>query len=60
VLSVRDNGPGFRTESVSGVGLANIRTRLQTLFGDEGQLEVVRVDAGGTIATIRLPFRRVD
>jgi two-component system LytT family sensor kinase len=58
VLSVRDNGPGYAAESEAGVGLANTRARLETLFGDEGKLEVVNAEAGGTIATVRFPFRR--
>jgi two-component system, LytTR family, sensor kinase len=58
VLSVQDNGPGYRPESGVGVGLANTRARLETLFGDAGQLQVFDAESGGTIATVRFPLRR--
>jgi signal transduction histidine kinase len=58
VLSVRDNGPGYRPVSGVGVGLTNTRARLETLFGDAGRLEVFDAEGGGTIATVRFPLRR--
>jgi LytS/YehU family sensor histidine kinase len=58
VLSVRDNGPGYFAESAAGVGLANTRARLETLFGDDGGLEVLNAEGGGTVATVRFPLRR--
>ena len=38
ILSVTDNGQGFQQESSAGLGLRNIRERLQALYGNEGQL----------------------
>jgi LytS/YehU family sensor histidine kinase len=58
VLSVRDNGPGYVAASNAGVGLANTRARLETLFGEAGRLEVLNAEGGGTIATLRFPSRR--
>jgi len=58
VLSVQDDGPGYRPVSEAGVGLANTRARLATLFGEAGQLQVEDADGGGTIATVRFPLRR--
>jgi LytS/YehU family sensor histidine kinase len=60
VLSVQDDGPGIDPAStdVAGVGLANTRERLATLFGGAASLELRRAERGGTIATIRLPLRR--
>lgn len=58
VLSVQDDGPGYHPVSEAGVGLANTRARLATLFGEKGQLQVVNAEGGGTIATVRFPFRR--
>jgi sensor histidine kinase YesM len=60
VLSVQDDGPGIDLAStdVAGVGLANTRERLATLFGGAASLELRRAERGGTIATIRLPLRR--
>lgn len=57
-LSVRDNGPGYHPVSETGVGLANTRARLATLFGEAGQLQVVNAEGGGAIATVRFPLRR--
>jgi LytS/YehU family sensor histidine kinase len=58
VLSVRDNGPGYITGSESGVGLANTRARLETLFGDAAQLDVKNAEGRGTVAMVRFPLRR--
>jgi LytS/YehU family sensor histidine kinase len=58
VLAVRDNGPGYLPESDAGVGLANTRARLTTLFGEAGRLEVVDAENGGAIATVSFPLRR--
>ncbi len=58
ILSVQDNGPGYRPESNSGVGLANTRARLVTLFGEAGQLQLRNNDGGGTLATLRFPLRQ--
>ncbi|HEV7474477.1 MAG TPA: histidine kinase [Pyrinomonadaceae bacterium] len=58
VLSVQDNGPGYRPVSDSGVGLANTRARLATLFSEAGQLQMLNCDGGGTLAIIRFPLRR--
>src|SRR5262245_21078696 len=57
-LSIQDNGPGYHPVSDSGVGLANTRARLSTLFGETGQLEVAGAEGGGTITTLRFPLRR--
>jgi len=58
VLSVRDNGPGYRATSGAGVGLSNTHARLETLFGERGQLQVSEAESGGTIAVLRFPLRR--
>jgi LytS/YehU family sensor histidine kinase len=58
ILTVRDDGPGYRPDSTAGVGIANTRARLETLFGDRAQLDVRDAEGGGTIATLSLPLRR--
>ncbi|HEY7237514.1 MAG TPA: histidine kinase [Gemmatimonadaceae bacterium] len=59
VLRVSDDGPGYRpAQSETGVGLSNIRARLETLFGAAGRLELRGGESGGTIATVRFPLRR--
>ncbi|HZZ94766.1 MAG TPA: histidine kinase [Usitatibacter sp.] len=56
VVGVHDDGVGFRARSGSGVGLANIRARLETLLGPAGTLELASNSAGGVTATLRLPY----
>jgi sensor histidine kinase YesM len=56
VLTVRDNGPGMREESESGVGLANTRARLAQLYGDRASLRLTSAAEGGTTAEIILPW----
>jgi two-component system, LytTR family, sensor kinase len=57
VLSVIDNGPGYEPIREAGVGLVNIRLRLQTLFGEQAELKLLPAPGGGTIAMLRLPLR---
>jgi two-component system, LytTR family, sensor kinase len=61
VLWVTDDGPGVAngSETREGVGLANTRERLTTLYGPSARLDLAPAPAGGTIATIRLPHRRL-
>jgi signal transduction histidine kinase len=55
-VEVADDGVGFRARSGRGVGLSNIRARLETLFAAGGSLELASAQAGGVTATLRLPF----
>ena len=59
VLGVCDNGPGPSSlnNGDHGVGLRNIRERLQHLYGDAQSLTLVERTGGGTIARIEMPFR---
>ncbi|HET7372115.1 MAG TPA: ATP-binding protein [Gemmatimonadaceae bacterium] len=62
VLTVRDTGAGGygadkgESEPGSGIGLRNTRARLEAIYGGEYSLELVRRDAVGTDAMIRLPY----
>ena len=64
-LSVRDTGVGLiqtghaapSPTTGSGTGLANIRERLQLLFGDRATLVLSSVPEGGTLATLTLPYQ---
>ena len=58
LLSVRDNGPGYVAASEGGVGLANTRARLETLFAEAAELNVSNENGRGTVATVRFPLRR--
>ena len=55
-LSVADNGAGFSSVGGTGVGLSNIRRRLEALYGDEAWLEVGAPERGGFAATIVIPL----
>jgi two-component system LytT family sensor kinase len=62
VLRVADNGPGMRAAGDgggTGVGLANIRSRLRHLYGDAGALELNPVEGGGLEAAVTLPLVKV-
>jgi anti-sigma regulatory factor (Ser/Thr protein kinase) len=57
-LSVADDGIGFGTAaSGSGIGLSNIRERLQHLYGGAATLSLREADGGGVVASIMLPIR---
>jgi hypothetical protein len=56
-MQVGDDGVGFRARAGHGVGLANIRARLETLFASAGSLELAANAEGGVTATIRIPHR---
>jgi LytS/YehU family sensor histidine kinase len=55
ILTVADSGRGFRAESGSGVGLANVRARLAALYGERAALELRANAPRGVVASIRLP-----
>jgi LytS/YehU family sensor histidine kinase len=55
-VSVSDNGAGFRHTSGSGIGLANTRARLASLFGKEASLSVAANSGSGVTATLRFPL----
>ena len=57
ILSVSDNGPppsAGRASNGTGVGLANVRRRLEVIYGASGRLETLAHDCGFT-AIVRLP-----
>jgi signal transduction histidine kinase len=59
-MRVIDNGPGMTDQATSrrkGVGLSNIRERLENLYGDNFLFELENIPEGGFSATIRIPFR---
>ncbi|QJE03153.1 histidine kinase [Massilia forsythiae] len=56
-VQVCDDGVGIDTHAGDGVGLANIRERLQLLYGTQAELSIAMPPGGGACATIRLPYR---
>ena len=55
-LTVADDGLGFTGAAGSGIGLANIRQRLQHLYGDAAALALRTGDTSGVVASITLPL----
>jgi sensor histidine kinase YesM len=56
-LTVQDNGAGYNaTQPVAGFGIAQVRERLRTLYGDAAQLQFEEVATGGTLARLHFPI----
>ena len=54
-LEVADTGDGFKGEKNFGMGLSNIRARLQSLYGNSGRLILKENEPSGLKATIEVP-----
>lgn len=54
-IEVADTGVGLQGSGGSGIGLANIRARLRTLYGDQGWLSLQGVQPHGVRAVLHLP-----
>lgn len=61
-VTVADTGLGFGKAATAGtgVGLANIRERLQLLYGPRASLTVAENPPGGTMVTITVPYKTVE
>ena len=62
VLRVQDNGAGLSREPAApqraGLGLVNIRRRLEQLYPGRHRFDLQNRAAGGAVAVIEIPFRR--
>jgi len=58
-LTVSDDGPGLGTSTSAGhgIGLANVRARLDQLYGDRAKLVVANGATSGAIVTMVVPYR---
>jgi len=59
-LSVSDNGPGLppvADGAQKGIGLQNTIIRLQRLYGEQHEFEILRLDPAGTEIRITIPWR---
>jgi LytS/YehU family sensor histidine kinase len=58
-LAVTDDGPGLAADPAAapGVGLANVRARLEELYGERAGLRLERGVPDGLGAVIELPYR---
>jgi hypothetical protein len=62
LLSVYNDGPSFKDDwqtHGTGVGLANLRTRLQILHGEESGLQMRRAGTDGVEVIVTLPLKEV-
>jgi len=61
-LSVYNDGPGLSTDweaSHTGVGIGNLRTRLQILHGSKSELQLRGADPAGVEVVVTLPYTEV-
>jgi sensor histidine kinase YesM len=54
-VEISDSGVGLIGDEAGGTGLANVRARLGTLFGNAGQLVLENNVNGGVVARMELP-----
>jgi two-component system, LytTR family, sensor kinase len=61
-LQVSDNGNGVTvtTKTTNGIGLANTRSRLEKLYGQDQTFELREVNGGGVQVSLTIPFRIKD
>ena len=55
-MTVRNSVARQRSDSRAGVGLANTRERLKTLFEEDYELELIHADDGSVTARVRIPY----
>lgn len=59
LIEVADNGPGLATPPLERVGLANIRARLEQLFGGDHRFTLHGDPSGGVRVEVSIPFRQM-
>ena len=61
-VAISDNGPGISSNAnlpgKKGVGLSNVRTRLQQIYGSDFRFELVNDGDGGLTVVMEIPFER--
>jgi sensor histidine kinase YesM len=60
VIRVQDTGRGFAEQAGNGIGLANVRERLASLYGDSAQLTLTENSTRGVCATMEVPLASVE
>ncbi|HAV36130.1 MAG TPA: sensor histidine kinase [Massilia sp.] len=60
VVDVCDDGVGIDLHADEGVGLANIRERLQLLYGGQAELVIEAPPGGGACASVRIPYKMME
>jgi sensor histidine kinase YesM len=59
-VEVCDDGVGIDPHADDGIGLANIRERLQLLYGKDAELVIQAPPGGGACAVIKLPYKMME
>jgi two-component system, LytTR family, sensor kinase len=61
-VTISDNGPGMSSHAdllgKKGVGLTNVRTRLQQTYGSDFRFELMNAGGGGLTVVMEIPFQR--
>ena len=62
VIEVEDDGVGMEGgwRGGTGIGMANVRERLQVLYGDAARIEVISQQGHGTLVRLVLPVPNPD
>jgi LytS/YehU family sensor histidine kinase len=56
VIEVADDGVGYDDSATNGIGISNILSRLEYMYGDRASFAIARRENGGTLATVTLPY----
>ena len=61
-VAISDNGPGISSNAnlpwKQGIGLTNVRTRLQQIYGSDFRFELMNANDGGLNAIMEIPFEQ--
>ncbi len=61
-VAISDNGPGMSSNAMAPekkcVGLTNVRTRLEQIYGPDFRLELINGGNGGLTVVMEIPFHR--
>lgn len=59
-IEIKDNGRGIQdnrnSENKKGVGITNVRARLEQIYGENYRFEMVNSDGGGLAVFLEIPF----
>ena len=56
-IAVENDGPPLPPTREDGIGLANIRARLHSLYGEDAALDIADKEPGRVLVTVSLPYR---